>query len=722
MAESPDRGDENVDDAVVCVVPAPPLPPRPTGKRVHLASPARARARAAVSTSALAPAAGSCGERATRTVKRLPWRAERPDHWAARLLPALRHCAAASRSPLYSPPEAQPLRALVGAPAFCRGGGERAARREAAAVESSSRATIGFLKWRARGRGCRRSASAAARGRRFSRSGDAPRAASEELASRSSAPSAAGMPCPSLACRRPGAADPPPSRRPTSAHEEWRAHGARPLRRRRWSTAARAQGRRDQRRPRNAAEPKRVRTTVRTSALMATSRRGAPCARSSGKSRLTDLHQFALRSARRGDGGAEAAPLIEESVACKGAGACVRGEPREHAPPQARGAKRPARRAPSTSTRASRRSRSACAHGARQRDERRRRRLRAPRARRRRRRRRRALARLGPSRRGAGGRRAMRLRLDAAAGARREARTGEGRGAGGARAAALEQLAAVDSPAEARCSMSRWRQFRVADDLVEARGGDDPEGVRGSDRRDEGGRRRRAARRGESASATGCRRWCATRSAAASNARSGRRRAREERGAARVDEGGGGDGGGGGDACSLATSSSRTACGDGGGEGGGGAARGGRAARGATRRGAGRRDRRGREEGRRGAPAARGRPRGGGGGAAAALDEAEAANKSAGEREESLARARVDLARAPGGARRRGARERRAVRRSEADRGRGGASGSRTCARRRAAGAGAEGGAARAASEAVGEGLRILGRTFEEHWPEQWLS
>ena len=27
-----------------------------------------------------------------------------------------------------------------------------------------------------------------------------------------------------------------------------------------------------------------------------------------------------------------------------------------------------------------------------------------------------------------------------------------------------------------------------------------------------------------------------------------------------------------------------------------------------------------------------------------------------------------------------------------------------------------------AASEAVGEGLRILGRTFEEHWPEQWLQ
>ena len=26
------------------------------------------------------------------------------------------------------------------------------------------------------------------------------------------------------------------------------------------------------------------------------------------------------------------------------------------------------------------------------------------------------------------------------------------------------------------------------------------------------------------------------------------------------------------------------------------------------------------------------------------------------------------------------------------------------------------------ASEAVGEGLRILGRTFEEHWPEQWLQ
>ena len=24
--------------------------------------------------------------------------------------------------------------------------------------------------------------------------------------------------------------------------------------------------------------------------------------------------------------------------------------------------------------------------------------------------------------------------------------------------------------------------------------------------------------------------------------------------------------------------------------------------------------------------------------------------------------------------------------------------------------------------EAVGEGLRILGRTFEEHWPEQWLQ
>ena len=31
-------------------------------------------------------------------------------------------------------------------------------------------------------------------------------------------------------------------------------------------------------------------------------------------------------------------------------------------------------------------------------------------------------------------------------------------------------------------------------------------------------------------------------------------------------------------------------------------------------------------------------------------------------------------------------------------------------------------GARRPASEAVGEGLRILGRTFEEHWPEQWLQ
>ena len=103
------------------------------------------------------------------------------------------------------------------------------------------------------------------------------------------------------------------------------------------------------------------------------------------------------------------------------------------------------------------------------------------------------------------------------------------------------------------------------------------------------------------------------------------------------------------------------------------------------------------------------------------LDEAEAANKEAAEREESLKRERRRTSAwrcstprsagrrvgAPSGGGSAGVRgERLADMREEA---------------RREIG-NAEERCREAASEAVGEGLRILGRTFEEHWPEQWLQ
>ena len=93
------------------------------------------------------------------------------------------------------------------------------------------------------------------------------------------------------------------------------------------------------------------------------------------------------------------------------------------------------------------------------------------------------------------------------------------------------------------------------------------------------------------------------------------------------------------------------------------------------------------------------------------LDKAEAANKEAGEREESLRSARVG-ARAPGGTRRREARERRGDTTSRG--GLAGVRGERLADMREEARRGignAEERCREAASEAVGEGLRILGRT-----------
>ena len=105
------------------------------------------------------------------------------------------------------------------------------------------------------------------------------------------------------------------------------------------------------------------------------------------------------------------------------------------------------------------------------------------------------------------------------------------------------------------------------------------------------------------------------------------------------------------------------------------------------------------------------------------LDKAEAANKEAGEREESLKRelASAHERLAVLDAEKRGSDE--VIRRLEADLA--GVRGERLADMREEARreiGNAEERCREAASEAVGEGLRILGRTFEEHWPEQWLQ